>query len=151
MDTAQLNNFKKALKFTLKWEGGYVFDPDDPGGETKWGISKKAYPNLDIKNLSAEQAADIYAKDYWEAAGCGNMGWPLSAATFDSAVNCGVSRAKAWSNGTDDYKTVLSRRRDYYVDLINKNSKMIKYANGWWNRMADLKRFCDSEVANVSN
>jgi len=50
----------------LKREGGYVDDPTDRGGETKYGISKRSYPQLDIKNLTLEQALEIYRKDYWK-------------------------------------------------------------------------------------
>lgn len=46
-------------------EGGYVKDPDDPGGETKYGISKATYPDVDIKNLTIAQAYDIYNRDFW--------------------------------------------------------------------------------------
>lgn len=46
-------------------EGGYVDDKRDPGGETKYGISKRSYPDLDIANLTKEDARDIYARDYW--------------------------------------------------------------------------------------
>ena len=41
-------------------EGGYVNNPNDPGGETKYGVSKKAYPDIDIENLTLEQAKKIY-------------------------------------------------------------------------------------------
>ena len=57
--------FDKAFEFTIGVEGGYVNDPSDPGGETKFGVSKKSYPNLDIKNLTITQAKEIYYKDYW--------------------------------------------------------------------------------------
>lgn len=49
------SNFTKAMQFISKWEGEYSNDPFDPGGETKYGISKRAYPNLDIKNLTKEK------------------------------------------------------------------------------------------------
>ena len=39
-------SFETAVNTTLQYEGGYVNDPNDPGGETNFGISKKAYPNL---------------------------------------------------------------------------------------------------------
>ncbi len=55
-----MTNFEGALKFTLSWKGGLVNDPNDPGGETKYGISKRAYPELDIANLTLEQAKGIY-------------------------------------------------------------------------------------------
>ncbi|MBI5843910.1 MAG: hypothetical protein HZB23_04475 [Deltaproteobacteria bacterium] len=45
-------------------EGGYVNDPADPGGETRFGISRRAYPNEDIKALTRERAAEIYYRDY---------------------------------------------------------------------------------------
>ena len=46
-------------------EGGYVNDPDDPGGETNFGISKRSYPQLDIKALSIDKAIDVYYHDFW--------------------------------------------------------------------------------------
>ena len=46
-------------------EGGYVNDPNDPGGETKYGISKRSYPSVDIRNLTKEQAKSIYFRDFW--------------------------------------------------------------------------------------
>jgi len=58
-------NFKKSIGVLLSIEGDYVNDPDDPGGETKYGISKRSYPNLDIKNLTIDSAIDIYYKDFW--------------------------------------------------------------------------------------
>lgn len=58
-------NFETAIKVVLEHEGGYVNDPDDPGGETKYGISKRSYPKLDIKNLTVQQAKEIYYTDFW--------------------------------------------------------------------------------------
>jgi len=57
-------NFNQALKKTLVFEGGYVNDPDDPGGETNFGISKRAYPDLDIPNITDRQVRNIYWRDY---------------------------------------------------------------------------------------
>ena len=57
--------FDILVKKVLKHEGGYVNDPSDPGGETKYGISKRAFPDLDIKNLTEEQAILIYYDEYW--------------------------------------------------------------------------------------
>ena len=63
-------SFAKSLNFVLKWEGEYSNDPSDPGGETKYGISKRAYPELDIKSLTKEDAARIYYRDYWQPLDC---------------------------------------------------------------------------------
>lgn len=86
-------NFDKAFQFVLKWEGGYVNDPDDPGGETKYGISKRAYPDLDIKNLTVEQAKEIYFYDYWVKGMCDGLPAGVDLMHFDFCVNGGVKRA----------------------------------------------------------
>lgn len=57
--------FSRAVDKVLLLEGGYVNHPDDPGGETKFGITKRTYPDLDIKTLTREQAIEIYRRDFW--------------------------------------------------------------------------------------
>ena len=63
-------SFNIAWKYTMMAEGGYVSDIDDPGGETKFGISKKSFPGEDIKSLTIERARAIAYTQYWEAANC---------------------------------------------------------------------------------
>lgn len=58
--------FSQAVDHILKYEGGYVWDKADPGGETHHGISKRAHPDLDILNLTKSQAKDIYRNHYWD-------------------------------------------------------------------------------------
>lgn len=86
-------NFDQAFSVLMQHEGGYSNDANDPGGETKYGISKRAYPALDIKNLTLEQAAAIYRRDYWGPAGCDAVPDPLRMDLFDMAVNSGVKAA----------------------------------------------------------
>lgn len=85
--------FNAAVELILKHEGGYVNHPSDPGGETNWGISKRAYPNLDIRNLTREQAIEIYRTDYWLKCKCDQLPCGIALSVFDFAVNAGVSRA----------------------------------------------------------
>ncbi len=59
------NFFNRLVEKLIVLEGGYVNNHADAGGETKYGISKRSYPNVDIKNLSTQQAADIYYDDFW--------------------------------------------------------------------------------------
>lgn len=148
----KINELRTALKFTLKWEGnpGYTNDPKDPGGETKYSISKKAHPQLDIKNLTADQASDIYAKEYWLGAGCDDIPYPLNCVVFDTAVNCGVSRAKDWLRKSKDVYEFLDLRKQHYITIVNKEPPMVRFARGWWNRLADLKTFVDVETKNLS-
>jgi lysozyme family protein len=77
----------------LTTEGGYVNDPADPGGETKFGISKAAFPNFQIATLTEDQAKTIYAERYWAPMRCSELPDPIAYAVFDAAVNQGVAKA----------------------------------------------------------
>ena len=68
-------------------------DPADPGGLTKFGISQRAYPLLDIANLTRDEAINLYRVDYWERSGAAAMPQPIDFYLFDAAVNQGVDRA----------------------------------------------------------
>jgi lysozyme family protein len=88
------NRFNYCIPIILKEEGGYVNDPNDPGGETNMGISKAAYPNLDIKNLTVDQVTEIYYTDYWIPSGCKSiLTPPLDLFLFNFAVTSGVKEA----------------------------------------------------------
>lgn len=86
-------SFDRAFQITVGVEGGYVNDPADPGGETKYGISHRAYPDIDIKALTLDQARDIYRRDYWQAASCDSMPERIGHLVFDCAVHHGVKTA----------------------------------------------------------
>jgi len=88
--------FKHAVELILEHEGGYVNHPDDRGLETNFGISKRAYPEVDIKNLTKTEAKEIYRRDYWNRVMGDDLPFPLALVTFDAAVNSGVSRASKW-------------------------------------------------------
>jgi lysozyme family protein len=90
---ASQDDFNKAFALIVGIEGGYVNDPNDPGGETKYGISKRSYPNVDIASLSLEDAEAIYQKDFWVPAGCPDMPPRLAFVVLDCAINNGVTRA----------------------------------------------------------
>lgn len=87
------SSFKPAVERVLRAEGGYVNDPADPGGETKYGISRRAYPALDIAALTEDDARAVYRRDYWDACRCDLLPAPLDWLVFDAAVNQGVQAA----------------------------------------------------------
>lgn len=152
--------FDKAVEVILKHEGGYVNDPVDPGGETNMGISKKAYPYLNIKELTKKDAKDIYFKDYWLKAKCSKLPEELRMIYFDMVVNMGKSRAVKILQGAITAKGVKttvdggigpqtisnalksglepdrlrSYRVKYYADLISRKPKLEKYWFGWYRR-----------------
>ena len=79
--------------------GGYVNNPADPGGETKYGISKRAYLDVDIAGLTEDDAKAIYQRDYWDAHHCDAMPWAVGWVFFDCAVNHGAHEAIRWLQG----------------------------------------------------
>lgn len=83
-------NFDTAVNHILDLEGGYVNHPRDPGGETKYGISRRSYPNEDIRNLTVARAIEIYRRDFWDPCHCDQLPAPLNLFVFDGAVNQGV-------------------------------------------------------------
>ena len=90
--------FDKAFNYTMEWEGGSktTNDPDDPGGYTRFGISKNSHPHVDVENLTEEGAKTIYALGYWGAIN-GNLladkSERVAIKVFDAGVNIGTVRA----------------------------------------------------------
>lgn len=101
-----MSNFDRAFALVVGVEGGYSTDPTDPGnwtggaqgvGElkgTKYGISAKAYPDVDIENLTLDGAKAIYEPDYWNAVHGDDLPMPLAVLVFDCAVNQGQGTAR---------------------------------------------------------
>lgn len=86
-------NFDQSFEALLGHEGTYSNDPKDPGGETMFGISHRAYPGEDIRGMTLERAKFLYKRDYWGAAGCDTVPDVLKFDLFDMAVNQGVKPA----------------------------------------------------------
>ena len=90
-------NFDECLKMLLHHEGGYVNHPKDPGGETNLGVTKRVYEKWggtkDMKDLTVEDVAPIYKKNYWDKCKCNDLDSGLDWAVFDWAVNSGTGRA----------------------------------------------------------
>lgn len=155
-----MNAWDVAIKFVLEMEGGLTDDPNDPGGLTNFGISKKAYPNVDIRNLSVEQASDIYRRDYWNACRCDEFPGLWAIAIFDMAVNQGVGKAirtmQATLGLTADgvigpatikalgsseprkLKVFLANRLAAYAKLMAANQNLLVYAVDWSFRVVAL-------------
>ena len=83
--------FETAVDFVLTAEGGLVDDPSDPGGLTNFGISQRAYPHLNIRELTIADAKALYRKDYWDRCSCGKLPHAIALVVFDAAVNQGAS------------------------------------------------------------
>lgn len=121
--------FREAVERTLSFEGEYTNNPSDPGGETKFGISKRAYPYLDIKELTMDQAISIYKKDYWDRLHLDEIeGKDIPIKLFDISVNMGVKSALKILQNALNYLG-----ENLVVDGII-GSLTIKAANTWISR-----------------
>lgn len=143
---------------------GYVDDPLDSGGETKYGVAKNANPNIDIANLDWEGAKAIYYTKYWLAANCDKIDGRIAVLHFDGAVNNGVGRAAKFLQRavgvTDDgaigpgtlgavaakdpidvCNSICDQRAKYYDDIIANKPSQEKYRNGWMRRIDEMRAF----------
>lgn len=128
----------------LRHEGGYVNDPDDLGGETKYGISKRNFPNVDIKNLTKAQAIELYRQNYYIPLEIGKMtNMNLALNYMDMAVNAGINTAKRLlkeakeiqKTSSSDIVTIYKALRvDYYKDIAKLRNNQ-KFLAGWLNRV----------------
>jgi Glycosyl hydrolase 108 len=132
---------------TIHLEGGYVNDPNDSGGETNHGISKRAFPRLDVKSLSFEDAIQIGYDHYWtpnNLSSYTNDGYVWKC--FDIIFNCGVQGFEIvesviqpdWLDtdaGVDDLITSLDIHYEEIVNLIPKDKKFL----GGWETRAKTK------------
>lgn len=98
-------SFDIVFERILGHEGGYVNNPKDPGGETKWGISKRSFPWVDIKNLTRDGALILYKKYFWDALNADELADGVIYQLADFAINSGIPpaiKALQRSVGTKD-------------------------------------------------
>ena len=116
------------------WEGGYVNDPNDPGGETKYGISKHAYPHEDIKGLTRDRAMAIYYRDFWLPCASGVKDPVMLAKVFNMGVLIGCHTAIRLSIGCDsldEYRRICAR---HFQAIVIAHPVCAKYLRGWERR-----------------
>jgi hypothetical protein len=140
------DKFNKLVQFIFNREGRYYENnPADPGGETKWGISKKRYPNLDIKNLTEEKIKELYYKDYWLPLNCENYETKLALAIFDCGVNQGVGMAKQILTELHPailtVETYLLKRLRHYFNLCVAKPNLKVFLIDWTLRIIKCSEF----------
>jgi len=168
--------FEKSFKTVIGHEGGFTRDPVDPGnwtggsrnrGElrgTKFGISAKSFPDLDIVNITLSEAKSIYFERYWKRLRCDDLPEALAHTVFDAGVNAGVGRSKRWLQhaagthvdgkiGPATMRAVKRAARDPERFLIDFNAERLyhymtldeiddRYGRGWARR--SLEVFADA-------
>jgi lysozyme family protein len=155
--------FDRAIEKVLAHEGGYSNDPDDPGGETNFGICKRSYPGEDIRNMTLARAKAIYFRDYWTAPKIDRITEErLAAKVLDLCVNVGPKQAIKFlqraSNSLGSTLAVDGKIGPATLAAVNgfahrnallcsllieagiyyRSLNKMKYLAGWLNRLMDI-------------
>jgi lysozyme family protein len=147
--------FDAFIDRVLSHEGGYVNDPRDPGGETKFGIAKRSYPAVDIRNLTRADAIAIYERDFWRRVQGDKLPRAFAFQALDAAVNHGIGNAVRWmqraagaaDDGVIGPLTLAAVNRANPADLVLRfNAERLRFyaklstfdafGRGWVNRVA---------------
>lgn len=152
--------FPTMIERVLGHEGGYVNDPKDPGGETQWGISKRSYPNVNIRKLTRADAIEIYRRDFWQRVQGDKLPPAFVFQALDAAVNHGIGNAVRWmqravgvaDDGVIGKFTLAAIRKADPADLVllfNAErlefyallSTFTRFGRGWTRRVAGNLRY----------
>lgn len=148
-------NFDRAFQVTIGHEGGYVNHPHDPGGETKYGITKRTYPSLNIRDLTLDQAKEIYKRDFWDPIRGDELPYLIALNLFDAAVNHGRGTSirmmqRAAEVADDGYigpitmgawteahpLSLVARFNGERLEYYTKLSRWKTFGKGWARRVA---------------
>ena len=168
--------FNKAFENVIGVEGGFSDDPKDPGNwtggkegigklnGTKYGVSAAAYPSLEIKTISLDDAKAVYHRDYWQVINGDDFSFPVSNTLFDCAVNSGcASAAKLFqkalemsSDGKIRKQTIAAAQSKDQTELLidfltaravfyARLAKFELYGKGWMKRLFTVFHQSQSE------
>jgi lysozyme family protein len=161
-------NFKACLKAVLRYEGGYVNHPSDPGGATNYGVTFRVYDAWrrkhglaprSVKLIEMSEVEAIYKRDYWDRIKGDDLPSGVDLAVFDLAVNSGVSRAAKMlqacvgvpQDGLIGPATLAAVRSHHncHVALCSRRLAFLQrlstwptFGRGWGSRVADVKKKC---------
>lgn len=160
-----MSRFDSIILRVFPYEGGYLSPEEaraqaDPGGETHWGISRRAHPDLNIKDLTREQAIEIYRTDYWVRIHGEELPSAIGFAMLDAAINSGWTKSVMWlqkaagvaddgkfgpitraavaAASTADLMLLISAER---LDFMSRLSTWGTNSRGWARRIAQNLRY----------
>lgn len=162
-----MGNFERCQAITEAWEGGWSDHARDPGGKTMYGITQatlsawlgRPATATEIRNLSKEQARQIYRKNYWDRVAGDELPSGVDLCIYDFGVNSGPQRAVKSLQGALDLKAdgwvgelTISAvkdadRRELINRLCDRRLAFLKdletwdtFGKGWSNRVADIRK-----------
>jgi len=143
---------------------GYVNDPLDNGGETKFGVARNANPDINITSLTWDGAKAVYYVRYWIAGKCDYLPGRVAALHFDGCINHGIKRASTFlqracgvkpdgnigavtvakAQAMDQFElceSICDQREQFYRSIVNNNPSQERYLAGWLRRIAEVRAF----------
>lgn len=164
-----MDQLTQSLDWLLEEEGGFSNHKNDRGGATMYGVTQATYdawrgkkkkPRQAVRAITKDEAYDLYREEYWDAAYCNKLPWPISYLTFDAAVNSGVKRGVQWtqaglgvspdgvigkasiaaaqkamSNGEAGVLlAIVDKRVEFLTRLVQKAPSQAVFLLGWWRR-----------------
>jgi len=160
------HNWETAIKHILKWEGGYVNHPSDPGGMTNLGVTKRVWEEwtgkpateADMRGLTIEMVTPLYKKRFWDAVRGDDLPAGVDLCVFDCAVNAGVGRASRFlqqvvgvaADGAIGPKTMEAVTKmsadeiiEKFCDLREAHYKILStfatFGKGWMRRLDGIE------------
>lgn len=158
-------NYSGSLAAVLVHEGGYVNDPQDPGGATNKGVTQAVYdafrgrakqPRLSVKSISTAELEAIYRNEYWNRIKGDDLPAGVDYAVFDFAVNSGVNRASRYLQAVvgvepdgaigprtvaaiTDPKRTIDALSDKRLTFLRQLPTFGRFGNGWSARVGDVR------------
>lgn len=142
--------YLKFIPVILQEEGGFINDPDDPGGATNKGITQVVYDTYrtkhslhtqSVKDITTEEVNDIYFDQYYKPLNCDSTTYSDASAfiLFDIAVNMGVHRSQQFLSEVGDEPTdLLTKRESFYRAIVVSHPNEAKFLHGWINRLIGI-------------
>jgi hypothetical protein len=134
------SNFGRSMDFILSQEFGEVYDPNDAGGHTKWGIAQAFHPNVNVATMSQAQMESIYRQKYWDPYAAKHE-WPLCCCVFDAVINMGQEPLRVLLESSNAAWGFNQARRAWY----RQAKQFDHYGDSWLRRVDDLDRYIEME------
>lgn len=149
-DAPVSTGFLSAVERVLGHEGGYTPSDGNTGAPANFGINQKHNPDLDVKNITKDQAVQRYKTNYWDAIDGDNLPPELQATALDAAVNQGPARAARWIRQSGgDVSKFNELRREHY-EMLAQRPEYSRYKNTWMKRLDSYESQADSKAGSES-
>ena len=169
-----ITNFDTCLSHVLSSEGGFVNNPNDPGGMTNLGCTKATWEEFvghpvseaDMRNLTPADVKPLYKRKYWDRVSGDFLPAGLDYAVFDAAINSGPGRAAKWlqevvgvtadgSIGPATLKAIeafnalelIAHYNDKRLQFLEALPTFATFGKGWSNRVSSVQSIASSQVA----